>query len=137
MKDKLAVLAEQRYQLPYDMLTSEQQDELLSEYARLEGTYNDFEGQRSDAEANREFGQELVLKDPSQMIQTGGLHHANWGGAFGDLARTYVGAKKMKEANKRLGEISEEQGTATAATGDLAAEEARKKRNWYLHLLGN
>lgn len=127
MLEEIQVVAQRKHGKPFALLTEEEK----------EAIYRDYVGERDVANAEFAQGDELINQPAAEMIQTGDLHHANWGGALGNALKAGAGAYKQHKAKGDLEDLSDSYQKGSQAAGQVAAHQQQQNMNLLQSILTN
>ncbi len=104
--------------LDWESLTPEQKKSL----------YRDYAGEQVEIDEDAAMAQALLDQRGGGMMQTGGLHHANWGGTLGALGQNVAGAMMKKSNRERADALRQDKADALEVAGGLAAGAAEQEQ---------
>lgn len=126
MEDKLQqieVTAQKIYGRPYSMLTEKEKEALATAFG----------ARRQDLDDLFDLGYSMMPQGDAEMLKTGKLSHANWGGALANAARAGAGAYGMSKARQGRRELAGKEEVARNAARDVAMNSSGQ----YLKALGD
>ena len=109
---EVQVQAQRIYGRGWEQLSQEEKDALATAFG----------AKREQLDKEFAVASELLTQgmEAAPMIQTGGLHHANWGGALGNVAKSAAGAYALRKHKKGVEGLNATEEMARNAGRDVA-----------------